>query len=497
MQDIKQREIKMQETRKKTPWRDFVKQICSRRPLMFYKHNGLICRFPDTERMHSIVSYKEFETEREWFLDKGHSYDLGKSFFENYHMLFDSLPLFTTMHIGGNENSEFSDGVYFCKNVYLSSAVVFQSENCLYSFHVKEGSRNVLNSMMVRDHCENIYFSASIIKSYSIFYSRYIINSSNIWFSSNLMGCHDCIFCNDLENQSYCIENRQYSKEEFISNKDQLLRDKEVYLSQYLQLTSVGKNFNSSDAQGNFLINSDKIENGNLTYNLHEGRNCILTGWADREERMVDCFMGGSPYAIDNYACVGGDYEHNYCCDLVTGSIHIFHCAFLENCSYCLWCIGLKNKSFCILNNQYSKEERFELADKIFAQMERDWILWAFFPASMNPFYFNDTAAYLIDDSFTKEEVTKEWYLRRDDEIKVDVPANADMITTKDLNQYQWFNQEWDREINPEILKKVIKDEKWNYYRIVPMELEFLQKHRLPLPEIHRLERIKLGFKFK
>jgi len=26
----------------------------------------------------------------------------------------------------------------------------------------------------------------------------------------------------------------------------------------------------------------------------------------------------------------------------------------------------------------------------------------------MNPFYFNDTAAYLIDDSFTKEEVEKE-----------------------------------------------------------------------------------------
>jgi hypothetical protein len=40
----------------------------------------------------------------------------------------------------------------------------------------------------------------------------------------------------------------------------------------------------------------------------------------------------------------------------------------------------------------------------------------------MSPFYFNDTLAYLIDDSFTKEEVSKEGYLRRDEEIKVDVP---------------------------------------------------------------------------
>jgi hypothetical protein len=40
----------------------------------------------------------------------------------------------------------------------------------------------------------------------------------------------------------------------------------------------------------------------------------------------------------------------------------------------------------------------------------------------MNPFYFNDTAAYLIDPTFTKEEVTAKGYLRRDEAIKVDIP---------------------------------------------------------------------------
>jgi hypothetical protein len=37
--------------------------------------------------------------------------------------------------------------------------------------------------------------------------------------------------------------------------------------------------------------------------------------------------------------------------------------------------------------------------------MNEDGVLGDFFPATMNPFYFNDTAAYLIDPSFTKEEV--------------------------------------------------------------------------------------------
>ena len=144
--------------------------------------------------------------------------------------------------------------------------------------------------------------------------------------------------------------------------------------------------------------------------------------------------------------------------------------------------------------------------------MDKEWVLGEFFPWWMNPFYFNDTAAYLIDDSFTKEEVTKDWYLRRDDEIKVDIPEWADVVQivppdkeggpwmkwmVGGLHDFQWFDSNWVRQIDPEILKKVIKDEQWNYYRIVQMEYDFLMKHGLPLPELHRLERIKLGFKFK
>ncbi len=46
----------------------------------------------------------------------------------------------------------------------------------------------------------------------------------------------------------------------------------------------------------------------------------------------------------------------------------------------------------------------------------------------MNPFYFNDTAAYLIDDTFTKEEVEAKGYMRRDEPIAVDIPANVEKL---------------------------------------------------------------------
>ena len=51
----------------------------------------------------------------------------------------------------------------------------------------------------------------------------------------------------------------------------------------------------------------------------------------------------------------------------------------------------------------------------------------------MNPFYFNDTVAYLIDPSFTKEEVIASGYLWRDEPIKVDIPASADLVNISEL----------------------------------------------------------------
>ncbi|MEI8091598.1 MAG: hypothetical protein WCG98_05215 [bacterium] len=99
----------------------------------------------------------------------------------------------------------------------------------------------------------------------------------------------------------------------------------------------------------------------------------------------------------------------------------------------------MKNKEFCIFNKEYSKEDWFELANKIFEKMDIDGILGKSFPGDLNPFYFNDTAAYLIDDTFTKDEVEKEGFLRRDEAVKTDIPTGADVIEVKDLSSYQRF----------------------------------------------------------
>jgi len=114
--------------------------------------------------------------------------------------------------------------------------------------------------------------------------------------------------------------------------------------------------------------------------------------------------------------------------------------------------------------------------------------------------------AYLIDDSFTKEEVEKEGFMWRDEKIKVDIPEGAEIVYFTPpqsrgtqggvLSDYQGFDSSGNWKINPEILKKVIVDSKGDYYKIVQMEYDFLMKYGLPLPEIHWLERIKSSFIF-
>jgi hypothetical protein len=72
-----------------------------------------------------------------------------------------------------------------------------------------------------------------------------------------------------------------------------------------------------------------------------------------------------------------------------------------------------------------------------------------------------------------------------------------DVVEVKDLGDYEWRDDDGNRTIDPSILKKVIKDEQGNVYRVIKMEYDFLLKHGLPLPRKHWLDRLKAHFVIK
>lgn len=465
-------------------------EVVSWHPYVLQKNKGFISRFPSSDRI-QICSQSEFELSRESLTKYGRTYDKNISFFDNFSKILTQTVLPNIFHYRENINSDFTDTAVDSKNTYLSNSVVLYSEDVLYSFMVRGECRNILNSMYISSSSENIYSSRGVLESYKIFYSSYIQNSNNIYFSSNLIGCSECLFCNRLENKKYYIENIKYTESEYFQKKAEILKDKQNFSLWYSQIETKWKNNISKNVTGNYVVQSENVESGSYVFHTKDARN-IMFVWAKEENRDIyDVFILWGSGRSDLYWVQSSWWSDKVYCSACIGYSHaIYYSYFLEGCSFCLWCVGLKNKSFCILNKQYTKEEWYTLTSQIFSGMDKKWILWDFFPGSMNPFYFNDTMAWLLY-GFTKEEVMEKWYMWRDEKLGVDIPDTKIVIWVWELAQYQGYDRWWNWVIDTTILEKVIEDEEGNYYKIVRAEYDFLMKHGLPLPELHWVERMK------
>ena len=81
-------------------------------------------------------------------------------------------------------------------------------------------------------------------------------------------------------------------------------------------------------------------------------------------------------------------------CMRVTYSNEVDYSLFCNKCKNCFGCFGLRNKQYCILNKQYTKEEYEALVPKIIEHMKSTGEWGEFFPSSLSPFGYNDTVAH-------------------------------------------------------------------------------------------------------
>lgn len=490
MPDLQYWQEKIKERRKTTSWKDFLLTIGSWRPMAFYKNNGHISKYPESERIQNIVSIQDHAAQRDSMTQ--YAMDWTGDLFADLAQLFRTVPIAAVNHFGENENCDYSDVAYNAKNIYLSIVTTRGVENAAYVFNCKDNSTNVFSSINVLEWSENVYASNYIIQSYNVFFSENIINSSNIRLSTNCIGCTECVDCDGLENVSYCIQNTKLDKDAYFLRKQEILQNKEKLIK---KISDKPLNMGSFNVQWTNLYNCHDVTNAYSCINVKNARNVALISSNEDNGDFYDVFMGGRSTNFYGVCDAGGFSDNCYCITQCATCASMYYSMFCEWCSFCLGCIGLKNKQFCILNKQYSKEERLQKVDEIFARMEQEGILGQFFPWSMNPFYFNDTASYLIDQSFTKEQVTQLWYLRRNEPVKVDIPVSAEVVKVNNLGEFESFDTHGNRQIDPTILKKIVVDEQWNHYRIVKMEYDFLLKYWLPLPRKHRLDRMKENFR--
>ena len=125
-----------------------------------------------------------------------------------------------------------------------------------------------------------------------------------------------------------------------------------------------------------------------------------------------------------------------------------------------------------ILNKQYSKDEYFEIKNKIEEQMKKDDTFGQFFPPHLAPFGFNETLGH---DYYP---VNKEWAKEKgfNWQEKTTGTYGKETILEKDMSKMT-------EEINDSLISEIfICRDCGKNYRLIQAEIDFYKRMHLPIP---------------
>ena len=105
----------------------------------------------------------------------------------------------------------------------------------------------------------------------------------------------------------------------------------------------------------------------------------------------------------------------------------MYYCYTCFACTDCFGCVGLKNKQYCILNKQYTKEEYQELVGKIIENMIRDGEWGEYLAPENSPWGYNETMANLYFP-LEKQEAIELGYQWNDYEALVQKRRNISLL---------------------------------------------------------------------
>jgi hypothetical protein len=430
-------------------------------------------------------------------LSCGREYDDSKTFTEQFDALLQSayLPCLSNSYVT-NVNSDYVNGTDHLNNSYL----VFNaknSDNCEYSESVYY-SQDIFDSYFVRES-DDCYDSVGIIRCHSSISLEESEDCRSVDFCYNMKWCSNCLLSFGQTNQKFMIENIQYSESTYFEEKKKYQDSFGWYNYNELKKLfhalkdreNIEKiiNYNSENSTGNHLSNCSNVH---FATDVVESKNCKYVNTLWKAEDVYDSFSWG--YSLENaYECVAvGTNASNIIGSYAvwTDTSFMYYSFSCFSCNHCFGCVGLKNKSYCILNQQYSKEAYEILVKKIIATMRENAEWWEYLNVEISPWWYNEAMANLYFP-MTREAALEMWYQWNDYEpprpeaVKyvsaIRLPENIDEIPDDIQN---WA-------IECEISGK--------YYKITRPELEFYRKHHLPIPKKHydirRKERFERRFR--
>lgn len=427
-----------------------------------------------------------------WWSDKwdalsyGRDFDFSKTLSEQLKELYTAVP-HTALYATNVENSEYTNFVLNQKNCYLIFGAG-NNEDCMFGKFVVY-CKDAVDCLAVYS-CELCYEGIASERCYDC---RFFLNCRSCTGCSvieDCSTCSDCIGCFGLRNKQYCIFNKQYSREEYENLKPEyefLTSEKITAMKQKLDELKSNLPHVQSHIFSSENCTGESVYNSRNCFNAFDCKDC--------EDCKYIYFSPKTVYTQDNTFCApdGNRFCYNLCSTVglensmtnffVWYGSNIYYSMDCHHCNDIFACVGLRNQKYCILNKQYSKEDYEQLVAKIIEHMQKTGEWGDYFPFNISPFAYNETIA---QESFplTQDQAAGLGCSWKNEQENVD--DEAGFVPPDDIRQV-------DDSICNQVLKCEVSGRK---YKIIPRELAFYRKMKLPIPRIHPDERHYNRLKF-
>ncbi len=496
-----------------------------------------------------------------WWSDKwdpmsyGRKFDFERGAFEQFGELLKEVPRFSLANLSTTlENAEYTNHFASSKNCFMC----FNGSNnkdSLYCDWFGENMNCVDSSILMRSsYC---YESTLIEECAHCSYIESSKNCSNWSYLYSCIWCRECFMCSNLSNKSYYINNTSFSREEYHDEIKRILgkyrRNELIDQFGILKSSSIRRCTTNPHSES---ILWDRMSYSQNTYwfdwqNIRDSK-YVYSIWDTVSS--IDCYelAAWSKYCLEsmsadtilqcNFSLNGANNTSVHYSDMCFSSSHLF---------LCIW---LRNKSYCILNKQYTKEEYEILVPKIIEKMMKtplkggdvptkvgtegvalrttkttpltsplsggsptEW--WEFFPASMSPFGYNETVAQEYFPLSREEVLGSHPEFISGSSFFVAQWEDAETSSAWPNTFLHWPLFNWsDYETPfPQVEKVIpasklpdtiekIPDDILNWaiecevsgkpFRIIRQELEFYRKYNIPIPRRHpdvrHMDRMKM-----
>lgn len=449
-------------------------KLCFRNERTFYKRKSSLSGSPiisiyDSDCKSPVYSREEWWGDKWDGMDQGRDFDFNRPFFEQFQELVLKVPRIGLFNVNPF-NSDFCHQAYDNKNCYMCM-VVEKCEDCMYVSH-SNSLRDCYDSSFLHD-CELCYECLDSNKLYACVECQSCQNSSDLIYCYDCIGCKNCVGCYGLRNKEYHIMNEKYTREAYLEKIKVLELNKYSKLMNchaYFVELSKGQphrsswNLNVDNCSGDYLIN---CKNAHECFDSFELQDCGHCTWIFNSHDCFDVYgMGHGEFV---YEGVGVEAVNNCAFNtFVSDSSDAFYSDISFYCMDLFGCVGLRNKKCCIFNKHYSKDEYEVLKAKIIAHMKKTGEWGKFFPVSLSPYCYNETAAN-YRYPLTKAEALEKGYKWKDPD-------------PKEYSKQTYEIPDDVKEVDDKIFKKTLGCINCGKnYKVLPQELAYYKKMNIPV----------------